>query len=815
MSPLFADILLPLPLSQPFTYAIPHHLRDRVEVGSRVLVPFKSREQTGLIVSLKGQPADKGEIKDIIDVLDPYPIFDAHMLEFTRWIAAYYLCPWGTVLRSALPVGLFIESRRRVVLKSAPTKGFMGSPLQEAICKQLSERGSLTFDQLSRAVGRRGLYTAVYDLERQGVVEVRSERESQKVNIKTERVAYLSVPREDLDTTATALERRAPKQAACLRALWERGGQAPLTELEAQWRIGGHTVKALAQKGLVEIRSEEKLRDPFQDMPTEPPVPLSLTPAQTQAVETARRAIESGTFQAILLHGITGSGKTQVYIETLTHALQRGRGAIVLIPEIALTPQTVRRFRAHFGDRIAVLHSALSNGERYDAWRTIQRGDRPIVIGARSAIFAPVKNLGLIVVDEEHEPTYKQYDTNPRYHARDVAAVRAKMANAVLLLGSATPSLESYHNAQIGKFHFVRLPQRIGSHPLPQVEIVDMRQEKERGNWGIFSKLLTDKIHDRLTKDEQIILLQNRRGYSTFLLCPDCGFALRCDHCRVTLTYHAAGRWMICHYCGYRRQAPDICPACGSHRLKYRGIGTERIEDELARQFPQAKVIRMDLDTTGTKGAHHRLLEQFRLRKAHILLGTQMVAKGLDFPGVTLVGVISADTALNLPDFRAGERTFNLLTQVAGRSGRGATPGEVVIQSHSPDDPAIQFAQYHDFEGFARWEMENRKALRYPPYGRLILFLFRGKEEPAVQAIAESYGQAFKNQAQENAIDLLGPVEAPLSKIRGYHRWHLMLRGSSRRTLRDLALTVHTEQGAEAKRAKVIVSIDVDPIGML
>ncbi|MCK5526927.1 MAG: primosomal protein N', partial [Candidatus Latescibacteria bacterium] len=590
--------------------------------------------------------------------------------------------------------------------------------------------------------------------------------------------------------------------------------EMPASILSRDYGIGPGSLKALEQKGWVRISWEEKIRDPFKEMSFEPSQRLTLTSAQRDALDGVKEAICAGTFRTVLLYGITGSGKTQVYIEAIAKTLAMGRSAIVLVPEISLTPQTVRRFRAHFGDEVAVLHSGLSGGERYDAWRMIRRGERKIVVGARSAVFAPLDNLGLIVVDEEHESTYKQYDTTPRYHARDVATVRARDAGAVVILGSATPSLESYRNAQAGKFALSRLPERIDDRRLPEVEIVDMRKEKEAGNWSFFSNSLKEGIAERLERKEQVILLQNRRGYASFIQCPDCGHAFHCPHCQVTLTYHASGRWLICHYCGLRRRAPSICPECHGHRLKYRGIGTERVEAELETLFPEARIVRMDRDTTGTKGAHYRLLERFRKKEADILLGTQMVAKGLDFAEVTLVGVISADTALNLPDFRAGERTFQLLTQVAGRTGRGDRTGWVIIQTYNPDDEAIRFARRHDFEGYAKMELANREELGYPPFGKLVRMLFRSKSEEAVQRISEQYGTALR-KAVGGRVEVLGPVEAPMSRIKDYYRWHLLLRGKGSKSLRTLAMEVHRTGRADAKNHEVIVTIDVDPAGML
>ncbi|MFH1009050.1 MAG: primosomal protein N' [Candidatus Latescibacterota bacterium] len=813
----FADIVLPLPVAGAFTYALPECLIGQVPVGARVLVSFGGRQRIGFVVGFREQVTGEREIKEVLEVLDGEPVFDEAISDLTQWIAGYYLCSWGEALKCALPAGVFSERKREVFLKEPHPEALIEklsgpAPLQAEVLRLLADRGSATLGQLKQIVRKEQVYGVVRELARKGYVEVVDVPGIPRVKVKTERMARI-IRSDGMEEAIAALVRRAPKQSACLEILAERE-EMPALILSRDYGIGWGPLHALEQKGWVQFFCRECIRDPFEEIPAETPQPLALTRAQRTALDDVKGRISKGTFGAVLLYGITGSGKTQVYIEAIAETLAMGRTAIVLVPEISLTPQTVRRFRAHFGDEVAVLHSALSEGERYDAWRMIRRGDRKIVVGARSAVFAPLGNLGLIVVDEEHESTYKQYDSTPRYHARDVATVRARNAGAVVILGSATPSLESYRNAKTRKFALVRLPERIDDRKLPEVEIVDMRKEKEAGNWTIFSESLKEGIRERLERKEQVILLQNRRGYSTFIQCPDCGFAFRCPHCQVTLTFHAAARFLVCHYCGLRKRAPSVCPECKGHRLKYRGTGTERVEVELAALFPEARIVRMDRDTTTTKGAHYRLLERFRRKEADILLGTQMVAKGLDFEGVTLVGVISADTALNLPDFRAAERTFQLLTQVAGRAGRGDRPGWVIIQTYNPDDEAIRFAQQHDFEGYARMEMAHREELGYPPFGKLLRMLFRSTSEEAAQHVAEQYGVALQREAGDR-IEVLGPVEAPLGRIKDYYRWHLLLRGKDATRLRNLAMAVHASGRSDANGRQVIVTLDVDPSGML
>ena len=805
----FADIVLPLPVQGAFTYALPERLSGQVKVGTRVLVSFSGRRRIGFVVRFREQVEGTREIKEILEILDGEPVFDEAMAALTQWIAGYYLCSWGEALKCALPAGVFSEGRRRVVLKEPYPEPLIAkllrrAPRQVEVLRLLANRKAATLDQIRRMVGKEDLYGVVRELARKGYVEVVDVPGTPRVKVKKERMVRIA-EKEGMDEAVKELERRAPKQAACLKILIERE-EMPAFILSRDYGIGWSSLKGLEQKGWVRIVLEETIRDPFEEMSVEELQKLELTPAQREALDGVMEAIETRTFRTVLLYGITGSGKTQVYIEAIAKTLAMGRSAIVLVPEISLTPQTVRRFRAHFGDEVAVLHSGLSEGERYDAWRMIRRGERKIVVGARSAVFAPLGNLGLIVVDEEHESTYKQYDTTPRYHARDVATMRAREAGAVVILGSATPSLESYRNAQTGKFALSQLPERIDDRRLPEVEIVDMRKEKEAGNWSIFSKSLKEGIRERLKRKEQVILLQNRRGYATFIQCPDCGFSFHCPHCQVTLTYHASGRWLICHYCGLRKRAPSVCPECHGHRLKYRGIGTERVEAELESLFPEARIVRMDRDTTGTKGAHYRLLERFRLKEADILLGTQMVAKGLDFAEVTLVGVISADTALNLPDFRAGERTFQLLTQVAGRAGRGLRGGRVLIQTYNPDHYAIRAVERHDYAGFVRRELEFRRTADYPPYVRLARLVYRHRDPRRAQVAAEDLARMLREELRRQGLpgsDLIGPAPAFFARVREQYRWQIVIR--------------HSDPASFLRRLEIPPAwqVDIDPLSLL
>jgi primosomal protein N' (replication factor Y) (superfamily II helicase) len=533
--------------------------------------------------------------------------------------------------------------------------------------------------------------------------------------------------------------------------------------------------------GLVERFTREVRRGGPDEAPGPPEPPRVLHAHQQAAFEAIAAQIRACAYGTFLLHGVTGSGKTEVYVAALREALEAGRTGLVLVPEIALTPQTVRRFRAPFGDRVAVVHSRMSNGERYDVWRSIREGRYPIVIGPRSAIFAPVDNLGLVVVDEEHEASYKQFDPAPRYHARDVAVVRARLNGAVCVLGSATPSLESWHNAHAGKYRLLSMPKRVPlpggeTAKLPPVEVVDLARERKRHRLdGALSEALVAAIGPRVAKGEGVILLQNRRGYAPVVECRSCGWTPRCRHCAVTLTYHKAKAHLRCHYCGYAIRRPAACASCGEADLAFQGVGTQRVEEELAMRFPGLRVVRMDLDTTGTKGAHARLLDRFAAGEADVLLGTQMVAKGLDFARVTLVGVVNADSGLLLPDFRAAERTFQLLTQVAGRAGRAEAPGAVIFQTRTPDNPAITFAQRHDYAGFARRELQEREMLGYPPFGRVVAAEFRGYDEAATHAFARQWTDTLIEMAG-SAVEVLGPQPALVGRVQRLYRVHTVLK---------------------------------------
>lgn len=804
----YAQIVpLGAPIDREMTYQVPEDLKGKIETGSHVLIPFNTRWTTGIIVGFQDW-CTLEKLKKITLLLDPNPVVSPSLLDLCRWIASYYMCPFSKVLKASLPAEIFIHSKQRIALNDrAPVSNKSASSRQRKVIEYLQKNNSATIRQLENQLGPiRGV---VSSLRKRGLLIAYHQIPSPKAKTKQERIVEV-VPQEPhwMDLEFPQLQRRAPKQAECILHIQRTGGSLPSVKL-ATLGFSLSILRALANRGLIRFFYREIRRDPYVNQVIDPPRNLTPTPHQEAALSKIFRSLDHGSFQTCLLHGITGSGKTLIYIQAAAHALKSGRGTLILVPEISLTPQTVRHFKSFFRDQVAVLHSALSKGERYDAWQEVREGKRQIVIGARSSVFAPIKNLGLIVVDEEHDSSYKQIDLAPRYNARDVAVMRAHLDAFPVILGSATPSLESYHNACIKKFHMISLPERIDSRPLPKVTLVDMKHEKG----SIFSRLLRDRMTDKIQKSERIILLQNRRGYAPSVHCIHCGTTLQCPNCQVTLTYHAINNCLICHYCALTRPISKFCEACHGADLRLIGVGTQRVEEALNAQFPNSRVLRMDVDSTRGKGAHDQILETFRKGKADILLGTQMVSKGLDFHGVTLVGVISADTTAHLPDFRAGERTFQLLTQVSGRAGRGSKPGEVIIQTYLPEGEAVQCAKKHDFLTFAQMELATRKTLGYPPFERMAILLLKGPDEYDVTQAASICAETARRLASSE-VDVLGPVQAPISRIRNRYRWQVILKTPSPKNLNSLSQKI-MNQFANDKRRGITIDIDIDPVSLL
>ncbi len=813
--PRLVDVALPLPVSEPFTYHVPAELDEAAEPGMRAVVPFRRDVMTGVIVAVfeEGDRQLDFATRPIHDLPDPGPVFDTTMLSLTKWVAEYYLSTWGEALAAALPQGIERKSRwvvRPATGSAAATASLLAehAPAQSKLLRIIADRGEITLNQLTHRYGDRDFRATLRALESAGHVEVADEDPGPAAKIMTESVVHLV--REDFDEMGTRL---GEQQKRLLHALKGQPEPVDLALITRAWGISRDSVKRLEKRGLVHLEEREVFREPDLG-PVEPEPEHVLTVDQQNALDVILPRLAERSFAAILCHGVTGSGKTRLYMDAMQEAVEEGGGAVVLVPEISLTPQTVRRFKARFGDQVAVLHSRLSVGERYDAWRQIRAGRRRLVVGPRSAVFAPVQGLRLIVVDEEHDASYKQAEHDPRYHARDVAVVRGRMSEAVVLLGSATPSLESFHNAAAGKYTKVDLPRRVDDKPMPPVQIVDMNVQRAGGNWSSLSHPLRGAMAERIRRGEQMVILQNRRGFSPIVQCPECGHVLECGDCKISLSYHRAEKILKCHVCGNVRPLMSQCPECGGENLKYGGAGTQKVEDQIVRAFPDTPLIRMDQDTTRRKNAHHRLLEQFRQGRASILLGTQMVAKGLDFPGVTLVGVVNADIGLSLPDFRASERIFQLLTQVAGRTGRGEKSGEVIIQTSLTEHPAIRFAETHDVEGFVAAEMKTRKMLTNPPFGRLVLIRLRGQDPEKTQLAAEALGRAA-DKVRDDDIELLGPVAAPIERIKKFWRWHLTLRGTNGRKLRALATELRERHGRMKHARSVQMVVDVDPWALL
>jgi primosomal protein N' (replication factor Y) len=817
-------VILPLPLDQAYTYLVPPELAAAVRPGVRVLVPFGPRRLTGLVVdAAAGQEVPEDRLRPLLDVLDERPAFTDELLRLTHWMADYYVCAWGEAIKAALPAGTDIEDEHRIVRTDMPATSAL-TPKERTLLRVLEQGGETTLDALRQQV--RGVHLAsLRALEQAGLVRLEAALTTPKVRIKHERYVRLapafahgSAPRD------LAVLLRGTKQVAVVEALGGfllEGRKEPrLAEVLARAGATGATVQTLVAKGIVEVVEREVLRTPLGDWPDEPAPIRTLHPAQQAALQPIQEALAARRFQTFLLHGVTGSGKTEVYIAALKETLAQGRTGIILVPEIALTPQTVRRFRAHFGDRIAVLHSRMSLGERYDAWRHLRDGRFQVVIGPRSAILAPLSDVGLVVVDEEHEPSYKQFDPAPRYHARDVAVMRAHLHHAVCVLGSATPSLESYTNARWGKYTLLEMRQRVPvpglpAAPLPTVEVVDLTLERKKHRLdGVFSERLCQAIQQRLDRREQAILLQNRRGYAPVVECASCGWSPRCPDCAVTLTYHRPRHELRCHYCGRVERLRRTCRNCQQDDLTLLGTGTQRVEEELTARFPEIRVLRMDLDTTGRKDAHHTLLDRFGRGEADVLLGTQMVAKGLDFGRVTLVGVVNADVGLLLPDFRADERIFQLLTQVAGRAGRAGLRGEVILQTRNPGHKVLQFAARHDYEGFAETALPERQPMHWPPYGRLVGIEFRGPKDAVVAELAQAWTTTLRHGAGE-MVQVLGPEAAFVGRIQRQYRYQTFLRaprGVPSGELQRLLRQTLARFGPPPKACHI--SIDVDAVGL-
>jgi len=786
-------------------------------VGVQVLAPFGPRSVVGVVTGLREQVERTG-IKDIEAVLEDAAALPADALPLASWIADSYLCELGEAIRPFLPQGTTYRIHRSFHLTGEPVpKALRAHPDAGPVLRLLGATGDdppatdglppVGLGALRRVLPTRRLSRALQLLRSQGLIVERATLRPPSARARQVRVVELAARPEEIARYCRERGRRAPARTSVLQAAAQHGGLTP-RELATRAGVSTSVVQSLVKQGLLRALSRTMRRVPWAEAVGRASPPPTLTSDQSAAVKAISDAVEAGRFESFLLFGITASGKTEVYLRVLEQVLARGRQAIVLMPEISLTAQAVEIYRARFGDRVAIVHSALSVGERWDEWQRIREGEAGVVIGARSALFAPTRALGLIVVDEEHETSYKQ-EQAPRYHAREVAVKRAELSACPVVLASATPALESFHAAEAGRHRLLRLPTRVEDRPLPKVHIVDMREAAPRP--AILSPRLRQAIGSRLSSGEQVILFLNRRGYATFLLCPACGEAVRCPECGVSLTYHRAEREVRCHHCALARPAPNLCARCGGHNIRFSGFGTERVEKELAEIFPQARSGRLDRDTTAEKGSHLRIVSRFRSAETNVLIGTQMVAKGFDFPGVTLVGVVSADTSLNLPDFRAAERTFQLLTQVSGRSGRGEKKGEVIVQTFRPEHYSVTAAARQDYEGFYRQEVESRRELSYPPFSQLANLVISAEQESEARGRAERLAELLRGHRPADELEVLGPAAAPIAKLRGRHRWHLLARARPG----ELHLALREALSQVGDWVAMGLTVDVDPVSLM
>lgn len=812
---MYAEVAIPIYVNQTFTYLVPERLQEAAQVGCRCLVPFGRRLLTGYIVGLSLSPIEDlpdESLKEMESVLDEDPIIIQEILDLTRWVADYYYAPWGEVLKASLPAGMNASTEiiltptdaGRKQLASLPPERIERSTKWKTL-KQLLEIGQTTARKLQREYPRAS--AIIRELEREGFITVEQNLSQPLTKPRRQNAVRLVESFNPADVKLTEPQQRV---VDCL-------GNSVLShsELLNLANVSAAVVRTMEKKGYLEIFVREIRRDPLSHLPTTLPRLLELTDQQSSTLKAIYEPLERGEYATFLLHGVTGAGKTEVYLRAIRRTLELGKTAMMLVPEISLAPMFSRRLREHFGEAVAILHSSLSDGERMDEWQRIYRGEAQVVIGARSAVFAPIRNLGLLVVDEEHESSYKQEET-PRYNGRDTAIMRALKSQAVVILGSATPSLESYHNAHSGKYGYLHLPSRIGGRPLANVELIDMRAVfKRHGKVQVVSEELVTAMAEVRERGEQTIVLLNKRGYSSFLLCRSCGNVIKCRDCDVTLTYHREVHRLICHYCNFQRAIPQNCPSCSSQYIHYVGEGTEQLEAIFKSIFPDATIARLDRDTTRRRGAYERLIGEFASGEIDILIGTQMVAKGHDFPNVTLVGVVSVDAGLGMPDFRAAERTFQLLTQVAGRAGRGDTPGRVLIQSYHPEHYSLKFAANQDYKSFYEHEIGFRRAMYYPPFSVLVNIIIRSKELAAAQATAAELAKQLRAASQqERSIRVLGPASAPIARIRGEHRMQILVKAKARVRAREVLDLAIANMNCSAKDLESI-TIDVDPVDLI
>lgn len=810
---MFVSVAVNIPSEKTFSYAVPHALQKQITTGKRVLIPFGKRILTGHIVEIS-DIAPCENIKEILEILDPEPLFNESDLKFYRWVSQYYIYPLGKALSEILPGGINPKSDRwvAVIKEKEETTDCKISVSQRIIIDILNRfPAGLSLTRLKKTLEKKDIYRDINILQSTGFIMVEDRAWKPEVLPKKEKVITLNPEQ--------LTNKKLTKKQTVLVDFLSSCGSLPLFACSQKFKNVLPAIRILEQQGIVCVSEVEVSRHHGQK-PDIGSSMRSIVPNEDQefAISEIAKGLDSARFSPYLLHGVTGSGKTEVYLNAIEKTIRMNGGVILLVPEIALTPQLITRFNKRFQDHeIAVLHSGISRAVRYDQWRRIQRGEIKIVIGARSAVFAPVRNLKLIIVDEEHDSSYKQ-DDRMRYNARDLAIMRAKLNSATVIVGSATPAIQTYFNTMKGKYKYLILPRRVEDRPLPEVAIINMKKEMEKSGQSeppILSQALREAIKDTLEKKQQTLLFLNRRGFHTFIFCPDCGHTFKCANCAVSMTYHAGEETLKCHYCNYVIAPTASCPGCLGDSIRSYGVGTEKLEEEVRKFFPKARTGRMDSDTTAGKGAYEKILRALERQDIDILVGTQMITKGHDFPEVTLVGVISADTSLNVPDFRSAERTFQLLTQVSGRGGRGSSPGRVIVQTFNPNHYAVTMARDHDYLGFYEKELGERSPLSYPPFSRIInLQLSSSKRDKGMEGI-EILKQLIRTLLPINKlkrhVEVIGPAESPIAKIQGRHRWQLLLKGEDTQALKNLAM----ELLAKASVTGLDIRVDVDPVNFM
>lgn len=796
-----ASVIVDVPAKQTdreFDYRIPEKWNQVIKPGMRVIVPFGPRMVQGFITGLKAE-SDFAKLRYIKEPMDLEPILNDELLKLGDWLTKEAMCFKISALQAMLPAAM--KAKYEKVINVIEDKK---NQLPPFIQNLFGKNDSISWKEVIEGENASLFQKEIQNGNLELVYNVKN-----RLNKKTVRVIKSLLSSKELTEMASSISSHAKKQQELLQYFIEHQEPVPLKELLELINTSSGTVKALVSKGALAEMDQEIYRDPYENRVFEKSNPFTLTDEQGAALKPIHEKIHHDEHDVFLLYGVTGSGKTEVYLQAIASVIEKGKEAIMLVPEISLTPQTVKRFKERFGEQVAVMHSGLSVGEKYDEWRKIHRKEVKVVVGARSAVFAPFENLGLVIIDEEHESSYKQEET-PRYHARDVAIERAKSYKCPVILGSATPTLESFARAKKNVYKLLTLSQRMNKNALPAVDIVDMREELRTGNRSMFSELLFTKLKDRLEKGEQTVLMLNKRGHSSFVMCRSCGLVINCPNCDISLTYHRFNDIMKCHYCGFEEGMPSVCPECESEHIRFFGTGTQKVEEELAKILPDARVIRMDVDTTSKKGSHERLLNAFGEGKADILLGTQMIAKGLDFPNITLVGVLSADTMLHLPDFRSSEKTFQLLTQVSGRAGRHQLPGEVVIQTYTPEHYSIELSAFQDYDAFYEREMHLRRQSHYPPYYYVVLITVSHEDLMKTVSVTEKITNYLGSRLNRDSI-VLGPVASPISRINNRYRYQCLIKYRREPDLNQHLRTLLEHYQKETAQNHLQISIDLNP----